>query len=44
MSPRAVWCWVQEAGHRAMEHFKEELAAITSLCSEFTDDMRDEKV
>ena len=28
VSPRAVWCWVQAAGHRAMEHLQEELAAV----------------
>ena len=27
VSPRAVWCWVQAAGHHAMEHLQEELAA-----------------
>jgi hypothetical protein len=28
VSPRAVWCWVQAAGHKAMEHLQEELAAM----------------
>jgi hypothetical protein len=28
VSPRAVWCWVQAAGHRAMEHLQAELAAV----------------
>jgi hypothetical protein len=28
VSPRAVWCWVQAAGHHAMEHLQEELAAV----------------
>jgi len=28
VSPRAVWCWVQAAGHRAMEHLQEDLAAV----------------
>lgn len=27
VSPRAVWCWVQAAGHRAMEHLQADLAA-----------------
>ena len=27
VSPRAVWCWVQAAGHQAMEHLQEDLAA-----------------
>src|SRR5256885_14071646 len=26
--PRAVWCWVQAAGHHAMEHLQEALAAV----------------
>jgi hypothetical protein len=29
VSPRAVWCWVQAAGHQAMEHLHGELAAVT---------------
>jgi hypothetical protein len=29
VSPRAVWCWVQAAGHHAMEHLHGELAAVT---------------
>lgn len=28
VSPRAVWCWVQAAGHQAMEHLQQELAAV----------------
>src|SRR5438445_7056949 len=28
VSPRAVWCWVQAAGHQAMTHLQEELAAV----------------
>jgi hypothetical protein len=28
VSPRAVWCWVQAAGHQAMEHLQEDLAAV----------------
>ena len=28
VSPRAVWCWVQAAGHHAMKHLQEELAAV----------------
>jgi hypothetical protein len=28
VSPRAVWCWVQAAGHQAMEPLQEELAAV----------------
>jgi hypothetical protein len=28
VSPRAVWCWVQAAGHRAMEHLQEHLEAV----------------
>jgi hypothetical protein len=28
VSPRALWCWVQAAGHQAMEHLHEELAAV----------------
>ena len=28
VSPRAVWCWVQAAGHQAMEHLQGELAAV----------------
>ena len=28
VSPRAVWCWVQAAGHQAMEHLHGELAAV----------------
>src|SRR5207249_9303170 len=28
VSPRAVWCWVQAAGHTAMEHLQEELEAM----------------
>src|SRR6266853_1000115 len=28
VSLRAVWCWVQAAGHQAMEHLQEELAAV----------------
>jgi hypothetical protein len=28
VSPRAVWCWVQAAGHQALEHLQEELAAV----------------
>jgi hypothetical protein len=28
VSPRAVWCWVQAAGHQAMEHLQDELAAV----------------
>ncbi len=27
VSPRAVWCWVQAAGHQAMEQLQEDLAA-----------------
>ena len=27
VSPRAVWCWVQAAGHQAMAHLQEELDA-----------------
>ena len=27
-SPRAVWGWVQAAGHQAMEHLQEDLAAV----------------
>jgi hypothetical protein len=29
VSPRAVWCWGQTAGHQAMEHLHGELAAVT---------------
>ena len=29
VSPRAVLCWVQTAGQRAMEHLQEELASVT---------------
>ena len=25
VSPRAVWCWVQAAGHQAMEHLQDDL-------------------
>jgi hypothetical protein len=28
VSPRAVWCWVQAAGHQAMEHRQEDRAAV----------------
>ena len=28
VSPRAVWCWVQAAGHQALEHLQEDLAAV----------------
>src|SRR5512145_2138528 len=28
VSSRAVWCWVQAAGHQAMEHLQEPLAAV----------------
>ena len=28
VSPRAVWGWVQAAGHQAMEHLQEELEAM----------------
>ena len=28
VSPRAVWCWVQAAGHQAMEHLQADLAAV----------------
>jgi hypothetical protein len=28
VSPRAVWCWVQAAGHQAMEHLQEHLEAM----------------
>lgn len=28
VSPRAVWWWVQAAGHQAMEHLQAELAAV----------------
>src|SRR5262249_33910162 len=28
VSPRAVWCWVQAAGHQAMAHLQEDLAAV----------------
>ena len=28
VSPRAVWCWVQAAGHQAMEYLQAELAAV----------------
>jgi hypothetical protein len=28
VSPRAVWCWVQAAGHQAMESLQEALAAV----------------
>src|SRR5262252_7935133 len=28
VSPRAVWCWVQVAGHQAMAHLQEDLAAV----------------
>jgi hypothetical protein len=28
VSPRAVWCWVQAAGHQAMEYLQEGLAAV----------------
>ena len=28
VSSRAVWCWVQAAGHRAMAHLQEELEAM----------------
>jgi hypothetical protein len=28
VSPRAVWCWVQAAGHQAMAHLQEELHTV----------------
>ncbi len=28
VSPRAVWCWVQAAGHQAMTHLQEELDTV----------------
>jgi hypothetical protein len=28
VSARAVWCWVQAAGHQAMEHLQGDLAAV----------------
>lgn len=28
VSPRAVWCWVQAAGHQAMAHLQEELETV----------------
>jgi hypothetical protein len=28
VSPRAVWCWVQAAGHQAMAQLQEDLAAV----------------
>ena len=28
VSPRAVWCWVQAAGHQAMEHLQADRAAV----------------
>jgi hypothetical protein len=28
VSARAVWCWVQAAGHQAMKHLQEELTAV----------------
>jgi hypothetical protein len=28
VSPRAVWSWVQAAGHQAMEHLQDDLAAV----------------
>ena len=28
VSPRAVWCWVQAAGHQAMARLQDELAAV----------------
>jgi hypothetical protein len=28
VSPRAVWCWVQAAGHQAMEHLQADLATV----------------
>ena len=28
VSPRAVWCWVQAAGHQAMEHLHADLATV----------------
>ena len=28
VSPRAVWCWVQAAGHQAMAHLQEELDTV----------------
>jgi hypothetical protein len=28
VSPRAVWCWVQAAGHQAMEHLQAALTAV----------------
>ena len=28
VSARAVWCWVQAAGHQTMEHLQEDLAAV----------------
>jgi hypothetical protein len=28
VSPRAVWCWVQAAGHQAMEHLQDDLIAM----------------
>jgi hypothetical protein len=30
VSPRAVWCWVQAAGQRAMEQLQEHLAAMAN--------------
>jgi len=28
VSPRAVWCWVQAAGHQAMDHLQADLHAV----------------
>ena len=28
VSPRAVWCWVQAAGHQAMEHLQDDLTVM----------------
>ena len=28
VSPRAVWCWVQAAGHQAMEQLQEALETV----------------
>ena len=28
VSPRAVWCWVQAAGHQAMAHLQEDVDAV----------------
>jgi hypothetical protein len=28
VSPRAVWCWVQAAGHQALEHLQTDLATM----------------